>query len=112
MLIPVVPPFRRRRGKARPAGLAIVSVLTQGAELVVTFSGPITWDGSTVPSAFQAFTTDEDFQSCINVNEVGAAYVKLEFNADVDAGAAWQLVGPMAGISPAVAWPQTGVVEP
>ena len=34
----------------------------------------------------------------------------IEFNAGVDVGAAWALVGAMAGISPAVAWPQSGTV--
>ena len=118
MLIPSTSPFRpRRRTKARtapptPFGLLIVDVFTTGSECVVTFSGPITWDGSTIPANFQAFTSDEDFQSCINVLETGANWIKVEFNASVDAGAAWQLIGSMDGITPAIAWPQNGTVNP
>lgn len=108
-------PFRRRKRRRPPAsgapGLTIVSVVSTGSEVVVQFSDSITWDGSTVPSAFQAFTTDEDWQSCINVTETGASYIKVEFNAGVDPGAGWALDGPMAGITPDIAWPQGGTVS-
>lgn len=113
MLLPIPPKFRKSRSRTKPVntgGLAITSVITSGSEVAVHFSGPVAWDGVTVPSAFQAFTTDEQFQSCINVTEVGAAFVKLEFNAGVDPGAAWILTGPMAGITPDIAWPQSGTV--
>ena len=40
----------------------------------------------------------------------GSDWIEVEFNAEVAIGAAWQLNGPAAGITPAVAWPQAGVV--
>ena len=77
----------------------------------VTFSAPITWNGVDVPYAFEAYTQDEVMEPCIYVFSVGANFVELEFNAPVDVGAAWQVVGAMAGITPSVAWPQAGIVS-
>ena len=92
--------------------MTITQVIVNGSELNIQLSGTVVWDGVTVPSNFRAFTTDGDWQSCIGVTEVGAGYVKLEFNAGVDIGAEWALDGPMDGLTPAIAWPQSGVVVP
>lgn len=104
---------RRKRRQSLPVGgegLAIVGVTTTGSEIIINFSDSVTWDGSTVPSSFQAFTTDGDWQSVINVLGTGASWIRVEFNAGVDVGAGWALTGPMEGITPAIAWPQNGTV--
>ena len=121
MLIPVAPRFRkrdelpkaRRPSVAPPAGLTIINVTpgTAPGLLYVEFSAPISWNGVDVPYAFEAYTQDEVMEPCIYVNSVGANFVELEFNVPVDVGAAWQVNAAMAGITPAVAWPQSGVVS-
>lgn len=104
-----------RRKQQRPpfsAGVVITSVehQTTREEVIVRFNGPITWDGETVPSNFEATTDDGPDQGCINVLGTGPDWIKVEFNGGVDVGAAWELVGEMAGITPRVAWPQNGEV--
>ena len=120
MLTNVPPQFRKRRGQRRtkssappppPLGLLITSVtISIGAQIIVHFSGAIVWNGIDLPYAFQAFTQDGFFDVPVGVIGAGADWIELEFNAGCDPGAAWQLVGPMAGITPEVAWPQSGVV--
>jgi hypothetical protein len=116
----IIPPvFPRRRKKraaiaaAPPIGLTITSVetATPAEQIIVRFSSAITWDGSSVPVEFKAFTSDEFFDSPINVAGVGADWIELEFNGSVSVGAAWELNGPMAGITPAVAFPQMGATS-
>ena len=115
--IPLKPPRRRKRRAMGaplppPLGLMItdVEITTVAQQLKVSFSGPIIWNGTDVPGEFKAFTTDGFFDSPINVIGVGADWMELEFNGAVLAGAAWELNGAMAGITPDVAWPQSGVV--
>jgi hypothetical protein len=79
--------------------------------LIVTFSGAITWNGVDVPNAFRAFTDDGFFEGCIEVLDVGADWIRVGFNAGVAVGAAWELDSAMAGITPAVAFPQSGTVS-
>ena len=111
------PQYRKRRGQPKPtaqppSGLIITSVtISIGAQLVVHFSGPIAWNGLDIPYAFQAFTQDGFFDVPVGVIGVGPDWMELEFNAGCDPGAAWQLVGPMAGITPDIAFPQNGVVS-
>ena len=47
----------------------------------------------------------------LGVTGTGTNFVDLEFNAGVEAGAPWELSGAMDGITPAVAFPQSGVVS-
>ena len=109
-------PFRRReRAKlpsAGPAGLTIVEVqrMVINEQIKVYFSGPVSWNGVDIPSSFKADTSDGPLDSCINVLSVGADWIELEFNGAVTVGGAWALEGPMAGISPAVSFPQSGTV--
>src|SRR5437762_5399042 len=113
--IPVKPRVRRNRHAiARPApppplGLTITSVvyLPATSELIVHFSGAIVWNGIDVPSEFKAFTEDGYFDSPIDVRGAGPDWIHLEFNAGAPPGSAWELLGPMAGITPDVAFPQT-----
>ena len=121
-MLKIVPPKYQKRNtlpkkKAQsappPTGLTITSVVVQGADsqLRVTFSANITWDGETIPTAFQAFTHDGYLDACIAVVGTGSNYVDLEFNAGIDVGAAWEINAPMDGISPAILVPQSGVTE-
>ena len=107
---------RKRRLGATPggaAGLLITSVehQTTREEVIIRFSAPVTWNGTDVPANFQATTDDGPDQGCINVLGTGPDWIQVEFNGGVDVGAAWELVGAMAGITPAVAWPQSGTVS-
>ena len=110
-------PKFRRRNKRRiypySAGVLITSVehQTTREELIIRFDAPITWDGETVPTNFEATTDDGPDKGCINVLGTGPDWIKVEFNGGVNVGAAWELVGEMAGITPRVAWPQSGVVS-
>jgi len=107
-------PHRARRERApSQAGLTITQVkISAGGpfDLVVTFSGPITWNGIDLPMAFQSFTTDGFFDSPVGVIAVGTNWIQVEFNGDTLVGSPWQVIGAMEGITPAVAWPQAGVV--
>src|SRR5215213_8500797 len=108
-------PRRRKRRSTVPSGSMITGVSIHtgiATQLIVTFSSPITWDGVSVPYEFRAFTEDGIFDSPANVVGVGSegGWMELEFNADVEDGAAWELGGAMAGISPAVSFPQSGTV--
>jgi hypothetical protein len=118
IIIPV--PFRRRRRRRRPPqvpsagpGLAIVSVVPQvpREQVRVYFAGPIAWDGATTPSNFRAYTQDGFMDSPVDVIAAGEHWIEVEFNGGLDAGAAWAVVGPLDGITPAVAWPQAGAVS-
>ena len=93
-------------------GLLIASVEVQAIanQLIVRFSGPIVWNGVEVPYEFVAFTEDGFMDPPANVLGAGADWMELEFNASVAPGAAWELNGPMLGISPEVSFPQAGVV--
>ena len=104
---------KRRLGAAAPTGVLITSVehQTTREEVIIRFSAPVTWNGVDVPSNFEATTDDGPDQPCLDVLATGADWIKVEFNGGVDVGAAWELVGAMAGITPAVAWPQSGTVS-
>src|SRR5688500_10527531 len=109
--IPAKPRVRRtRRDAAGPAspGLTITSVQLQVVprQLIVRFSAPIVWNGVDVPLEFKAYTSDEFFDSPFAVVSVGADWMELEFNGAIAVGAAWEVVGAMAGITPVVAFPQ------
>ena len=110
------PVIRKHRKNAPPKpprlpnGLLITSVQHQLDGLRINFEANVTWDGSTVPSAFRADTSDELLDGCINVLGTGPNWIEVEFNGSVAVGANWQVDGPMAGIAPGVAWPQAGVV--
>jgi hypothetical protein len=115
--IPKRPMRRRKRrlgaGTGGAAGVLITSVEHQTIreEVIIRFSGPITWNGVDQPTAFEATTDDGPDQPCLDVLATGADWIRVEFNGGVDVGAAWALVGPMAGISPVIAWPQSGMVS-
>src|SRR5437762_12612880 len=112
--IPVKPRVRRNRHAiARPApppplGLTITSVvfIPATSELIVSFSGPIVWNGIDVPSEFKAFTQDGYFDPPTAVLGAGPDWIHLDFNAGAPPGSAWQVDGLMTGITPAIAWPQ------
>jgi hypothetical protein len=110
---------RRRTASNRntgPGGVTITSVEHQATreEVIIRFSGPITWNGVDQPTAFEATTDDGPNQPCLDVLATGTDWIRVEFNGGVDVGAAWELTGEMAGISGTggarVAWPQSGVV--
>ena len=117
-----IPPFitakprhrRKRRAVVEPSpplGLMITSVtISIGAQIVVHFSGAIAWNGIDIPYEFKAFTQDGFFDVPIDVFAVGPDWMELEFNAGCDPGAAWELLGPMAGVTPDIAFPQAGNV--
>ena len=107
-------PKAQRQQPAPPAGLTITSVvfIPATSELIVYFSGPIVWNGIDLPSEFKAFTEDGYFDSPTSVRGVGPDWIHFDFNAGAPPGSAWEVVGLMAGITPAVAWPQSGVVTP
>ena len=115
MLLPTPSKFRKRRGTAEAqsqTGLAITSVqrhATINEQVKIFFAAPITWDGATTPSHFSV-VTDEGRECPLDVLSAGSNWIEVEFNGAVSVGATWQLNGPAAGISPAVAWPQAGVV--
>jgi hypothetical protein len=108
---------RRRERHAPPGsgganGIAITSVQlsTPATQVKIHFASNVTWNGTDVPSAFKADTIDGPLDGCINVLGSGPNWIEVEFNGDVAVGANWQVAAPMAGITPAVAWPQSGVV--
>ena len=117
MLLPLIPRFRKdRRGRIKRlgrSGLLITAVQHQTTreEVIIRFSGPVTWNGVDQPTTFEATTDDGPDQPCLDVLASGADWIKVEFNAGVDVGAAWELVGEMAGITPRIAWPQNGTVS-
>ena len=102
----------RQQTKPAPAGLLITSVelQTYTSSLTIRFSGPIVWNGTDVPQAFETTTEDGPDQGCVNVLGSGPDWITVEFNSGVEVGAPWRVTGPMAGITPAIAWPQSGVV--
>ena len=67
-------------------------------------------NGVDVPQNFQTTTEDGPDQGCVNVLGSGADWITVEFNSNVTVGGPWTIVGEMAGITPAVAWPQSGTV--
>ena len=101
--------FRRRRDGITP-GLLITAVQKTLEGLKVSFAGSMSWDGASVPGTFRADTSDGPLDGCINVLATGSNWIEVEFNGSVDVGANWLVDGPMAGITPAVAWPQSGTV--
>ena len=115
--IPRKPAHRRRKrqpgGAAAPTGLLITSVehQTYTASLTIRFNGPITWNGTDVPQAFETTTEDGPNQGCVNVLGSGPDWITVEFNSGVEIGARWELTGAMAGVTPLVAWPQSGTVS-
>lgn len=115
------PVIKKHRKNARPKppllpnGLVITSVKTSvpPEQVKIFFAGPITWNGSTVPVAFKVFTSDNFFDSPINVIGTGPNWIEVEFNGSVSVGAQWQIDSAVAGITSAiggVAWPQAGNV--
>src|SRR5690242_8603567 len=87
-------PFHRRRKRqlpAPPVGLLITSVEHQSTreEVIIRFSGPVTWNGTDQPTAFEATTDDGPNQACLDVLGTGPDWIKVEFNGGVDIGAAW-----------------------
>ena len=109
---PRATPRRRARGKRKSTGLLITAVhlSTPATQVKIYFAANVTWNGSDVPSAFRADTIDGPLDACINVLGTGPNWIEVEFNGDVSVGANWQVAAPMAGISPAIAWPQSGTV--
>ena len=103
----------RPRPVRTPNGLLIVSVVRQASDtqLKITFAAPVAWNGTDVPSAFMAYTNDGFMDGCIGVNDTGADWIIVEFNAGVDPGVPWELNAAMAGITPGVAFPQNGTVS-
>jgi hypothetical protein len=96
-----------------PPGLAIVSVTGNPGDgfAAITFSADIVWDGESSPSAFRVLTAS-GMQGALSVLDVGADWIVVEFDAGLAEDATWELNAAMAGITPAVAWPQSGVVTP
>ena len=94
-----------------PSGLLIASVQRSGVaeQVKVFFSSNITWNGTDTPTALKV-TTSDGVETPLDVLDTGANWIEVEFNGSVSAGAAWQVDGLMAGITPAVAWTQSGVV--
>ena len=105
-------PRRRERRAAPNPGLLITAVHTTATptQVKIYFAANVTWNGTDVPSAFKADTSDGPLDGCINVLGTGPDWIEVEFNGDVSAGANWQVAAPMAGITPAIAGPQSGVV--
>ena len=115
-------PRRKRRDRSlrtldpayflRESGLAITLVKrsTPATQVKIFFSGNIIWNGTDTPTAFECYTSDGFMDGCIHVLASGADWIEVEFNGDVLVGAEWQVVGPMLGISQAIAWPQSGTV--
>jgi hypothetical protein len=116
MIIIPKKPRRRRRlpsaERAQPGGLRIASVVNGSApeRLRINFAANVTWNGVGRPLSFQAYTGDEFMDSALDVVETGTDWIEVDFNAEVTLGAAWQLIAPLDGIAPAVAWPQNGDV--
>ena len=120
MLVPVPTKYRKRSAQPKirpqttpPLGLLVTSVVlgTSNTQLVVTFNGSITWDGVGAPAEFKATTSDGPDQSCIGIVDFTADSITVEFNGEIEVGATWEVTGALTGISPAVAWPQSGNVE-
>ena len=101
---------RRHVGPGVPNGLLITQVQRQTDGLRIYFAGNVAWNGLDVPSAFRADTSDGPLDGCINVLGTGPNWIEVEFNGSVSVGADWEVDAPMAGISPAVAYPQLGKV--
>ena len=106
-------PRRRERQSSAPASLTISSVHhgTEPESVRIYFAGNIAWNGTDVPNAFEADTSDGPLDGCVNVLGSGPNWIEVEFNGSVSTGANWAVGGPMAGISPAIAWPQSGTVS-
>lgn len=106
-------PRRRVRERHAPKGLRITSVQTRPTpqQVRINFAGNVTWNGTDVPSAFKADTSDGPLDGCINVVGTGPNWIEVEFNGSVDVGANWQVAAPMAGMTPSIAWPQSGTVS-
>ena len=102
--------FRRAPFPLPNPGLAITGVHSNLVSVAIQFSGAVVWNGVDTPTEFKAVTEDGFLDSCITVLSTGSDWIEVEFNAGVEVGAAWELQGPMAGITPAVAWPQAGTV--
>lgn len=111
-------PFHRRRRRRAPSaaplnpGLLVTSVTVAGdspLHVVVTFSAPVETDAS-LPDNFLCAVSGGSLVPPADVLDSGTNWIELLFLSDVEAGAAWRIDGPLAGITPAVAWPQSGVV--
>lgn len=117
MLLPATPlKFRKSRGRGKPIpgpnGVLITSVHNTGTptQVKIYFAANVVWNGTDVPSAFRADTSDGPLDGCINVLGTGPDWIEVEFNGDVATGANWAVDAPLAGILPAIAWPQSGGV--
>ena len=107
-------PLRRKYKKPAPTGLSITKVASAGPvhELMIFFPEDVVWDGVGVPAAFRAMNSEGVMEPCVAVSAIyPGGVLQVEFSGTVGQGVAWELDGPMAGISPEVAWPQSGVVE-
>jgi hypothetical protein len=112
------PVIKKRRKNAAPRppllpnGLLITSVQTSipPEQVKIFFAGPITWNGSDLPVAFRLYTSDNFFDSPINVIGSGPNWLEVEFNGSVSVGAEWQVDSLIAGIMPFIAYPQAGNV--
>ena len=111
---PVIKRKRKPRTPAPPLpnGLLITSVktTTTPTQIKIFFAANVAWNGVDVPSAFRADTSDGPLDGCINVLGTGPDWIEVEFNGGVSVGANWTVDGPMAGITPAIAWPQSGTI--
>ena len=121
MLIVPPPEFRKRRERPRRVrpgqpiheGLRITRVAPLGPPklLLVYFPQDVVWDGSEDQTAFKVMTSAGVMESSIGIATIYSGCIEIEFPNDVASGAAWELTGPLLGITPEVAWPQSGSVE-
>jgi len=109
---------RRERPKRRPeqpfqGGLRITSVTVYETRTRVTvvFEQDMVWDQTDVPTAFRVIAGSGEEKPCIGVVSASTGQIELEFQDPIAPGEAWELPGPMAGITPAIAWPQSGTGE-
>ena len=123
MLTPVIPEYRHRRIKPKKVqpgppvhpGIPIVRAYSPGWPsplLEVVFTQPVVWDHANVPSEFRVLTSGGATIWCIGVTRVYTeAGTEIELNGMVSPGDRWELNAPMDGITPVVAYPQSGIVE-
>ena len=120
MLLIPAPQYRKRRERPRRSktqpyhdGLRIISVTVYETRtrLTVVFEQDMVWNETDVPTAFRVITGSGENKPCIGVISASTGQIELEFQDPITPGEAWELSAPMAGITPQIAWPQSGVVE-
>ena len=112
--IPFISHRKRRSEQPDQGGLAILRVASSGppARLTVFFPENVAYDHQHVPTEFHVIRSTGESVRCIGVTAVYTnPAIELEFMSEVGPGDRWELNSPMDGITPVVAWPQSGVVE-